>query len=284
MARQRSQHPHRQELQAIFALHAQGLEYFAHEKIDASRECFFTAFSLVTKLLRETRNRDILFYRGSPLARESDSSPTFASSCRRELSLDCDQGDNRQEEEQHESMNRGLDNAASQPCITNTLLSTDDVSLASASSSSSSTTLEDLPMFALPLQIPKLVTIQQFVFISLYNLALSTHLSALSHPAPEKQEVLMKRAVKQWGLVYALQWRQGLNLRAPHGLAILLNLGHANCLTGNIPGSNACYQNILSAIHILDSRKQGIPNKAFFLYNAFRMLSAKSTTIAAAVA
>ena len=94
----------------------------------------------------------------------------------------------------------------------------------------------------------------------------------------------MKRAVKQWGLVYALQWRQGLNLRARHGLAILLNLGHANGLTGNTPGSDACYQNILSAIHILESRKQIIPNKAFFLYNAFRMLGGKSTTIAAAVA
>lgn len=273
MARHRKQHePHRQELLAIFALHSQGLDYFAKDNVEASRECFYSAFSLVTKLLRETKNRDILFFRGSPLARESDCSPIFVTSCRRNHSDNHE--DQQQEEEEEQSMH-------SQSC------GLPSVAVSSSNSSSTATrtrAMEDLPMFSLPLQVPKLVTIQQFVFISLYNLALSTHLSALSHTTTEKQEVLMKRAVKQWGLVYALQWRQGLNLRAPHGLAILLNLGHANGVTGNVAGSNACYQNILSAIHILDSRKQVIPNKAFFLYNAFRMLGGKTTPIAAAVA
>jgi hypothetical protein len=269
--RQPRRNRQQQELLAIVDLHKEALSYFEKGNIDTARDYFNSCFSSITRLLRETLNRDVFYYRGSPLVRESSSSPTYESSS----SSSSPTGT-------IETTTTGKNNHHSEFALP-------IVTAAATTSSASPSTCEsdDLPMYHRALlHLPKLgLTINQFVFCTLYNLAMSTHLSALAQETQAKQEASMRRAAKQWGLVYALQWRHGLNLRPSHGLAILLNLGHAKSLiVGKELGSKMCYQNILSAIHILDSRKQNIPNKALFLYNAFRMLGGPNTIIAASAA
>ena len=264
MARQSAQSKQQKELNAIFSLHKEGIRCFEQDNIEVAKDSFKSAFSAITRLLRETRNRDSFYYRGSPLVRESEFSPLYSASTARDPSA----GETSEQEHGKSS------------CLLALAAST----AASPSTSPSTTNDDDLPLFTQALHLPKSVTVNQFVFVTLYNLAISTHIAALSQATSSKQETLMKRAAQQWGLVYALQWRPGLNLKPAHGLAILLNLGHAKSLTGNESGSNTCYQNILSAIHILESRRQNVPNRGFFLYNAFRMLGGRNSVIAASAA
>lgn len=258
MARQQVRSQKQQELNAILCLHREGMRYFERNKIDSAKDCFNSAFSSITRLLRETRNRNAFYFRGSPLVRESDFSPVY---CAYNQDVDVPASD----EQEKCTCSLAL---ASTPSTPNT----------------GSSNGYDMPLFTQVLHLPRSVTINQFVFVTLYNLALSTHLSGLAQTTPSKQESLMQRAAQQWGLVYALQWRSGLNLKPAHGLAILLNLGHAKSLTGNESGSQTCYQNILSAIQILESRKHDVPNKDFFLYNAFRMLGGRNTVAIASAA
>lgn len=272
MVRQRPTTKQQHELKAIFTLHQEGLRCFEQYNLEAAKDCFNNSFSSITRLLRETRNRDSFYYRGSPLVRESNDNPIYSTGTpHNKNALDV--------------ISTGEKKADSSSCSPVLTLETTSASTAANSMSSCCPNEDDLPLFPQALHLPKSVTINQFVFVTLYNLALSTHLAALSQAATSsKRDTLMKRAVEQWGLVYGLQWRQGLNLKACHGLAILLNLGHAKALTGNESGSKTCYQNILSAIHMLESRQHDIPNKAFFLYNAFRMLGGGDSAVPAAAA
>jgi hypothetical protein len=121
----------------------------------------------------------------------------------------------------------------------------------------------EFPIHAVPLNLPQQSTMNQFaLFVTLYNLALSTHLVALTL---NDQAASMKQAARLWELVYSFQWRPSLNLRPLHALAILVNLGHAQGVVGNDAASKKCFENILSAIQILEGRNQAVPSKAVTL-------------------
>jgi hypothetical protein len=132
----------------------------------------------------------------------------------------------------------------------------------------------DIPLYSRILKLPLRCTPNQFLFTSLYNLAISTHLAALHSMVVrgDTDTQFMEDAAKLWELVYAFQWRKSLNLRPIHALSILVNLGHIHSLIGNEVGSKKCFEMVLSACQILEGRNQEIPSKEFFLYQALRML------------
>jgi hypothetical protein len=158
---------------------------------------------------------------------------------------------------------------------------------------------DDIPIHARLLTLPKRCNIHQLAFVSLYNLALTTHLSVLqddddvvdeasssnASPSTIKQRTRTQKqkrirtALRLWRLVYSSHWRLqlNLNLKPVHMLSIWTNLGHAQFLVDGdtTEGSSArhCYETVLSAIQIVQvGRKQPIPGRAFFQYRAVRML------------
>lgn len=136
----------------------------------------------------------------------------------------------------------------------------------------------DPVFFAQILDLPRNVTVNQFIFCSIYNFAVSTHLSAMMCGDDTADNVAMRsmllgKSVHLWDLVYPLQWKQGLNLKPCHGLAILLNMGHCKRLVGSTREAEHCFRNIISAVSILESRQQEVPDKSFFMFQAFISLN-----------
>jgi hypothetical protein len=82
----------------------------------------------------------------------------------------------------------------------------------------------------------------QFAFVALYNLALSTHVSALDNSRTRRS---LQKAVDRWELLYSLQWREGLNLLRAHALIILTNLGHVRGILGIEADRKVCYPHII---------------------------------------
>jgi hypothetical protein len=136
---------------------------------------------------------------------------------------------------------------------------------------------ETLMIFPHPLNLPELFTIEQFAFITLYNLALSTYVSALVNNRSTRQ---LQKATELWELIYSLQWREELNLQPVHTLAILTNLGHARRVLGNEASSKVCYQNILTTLEFMRGRNEDVHYKSFFMYAAHRMLSTEAAAAA----
>jgi hypothetical protein len=139
------------------------------------------------------------------------------------------------------------------------------------------------PLFHLPLSLPKNeMSLDMFAFVTLYNLALFTHLSSIECGMSRHE---LKKALKLWELVYSVQWKEELSeLSYVHTLAILTNLGHVNKLLGNEASSNHCYQRVLTTLELL--RDQGGDSKVefhtFFLHTALRMLCYQHAAAAAA--
>jgi hypothetical protein len=137
----------------------------------------------------------------------------------------------------------------------------------------------DPVLFAQILDLPRKVTVNQFIFCSIYNFAVSTHLSAMlcrggtADDDDAMRSMLLSKSVHLWDLVYPLQWKNCLNLKPCHGLAILLNMGHAKRLVGSTREAEHCFRNIISAVSILETRQQEVPDKSFFMFQAFISLN-----------
>lgn len=131
-------------------------------------------------------------------------------------------------------------------------------------------------IFPHPLSLPELPTIDQFAFITLYNLALSTQISALTNNRSQQ----LKKATELWELVYSLQWRDELSLQPVHTLAILTNLGYSRRALGNDASARVCYQNILTTLEFMRGRNEDVYCKNFFMYAAHRMLNKEAAAAA----
>lgn len=273
-----------------FCLHQEGIQCFERGNVNGARDCFHSSFALITRLLRETRNRDAFYFRGSPVSRESSLSPCFQDSATRPSSAThpCSF--------RKDNGNDGSSSSSSSPLeetTTNKMLSspasenatnarvTRMISLHAPCSKQEQqhvgeeddTAEFQPPIYTRLLSLPPKVTVKQFVFCTLYNLALSTQVSALSLVGEEQQQEeerasRIRQCVQQWDLLYPLQWKQGLNLRPLHGLAILHNLGHAKRLAGDSRASKICFRNVISALSILETRRQEVPERSFFMYQA----------------
>lgn len=212
---------------------------------------FTETFSAMNRMLRQTKRSEAFYFKNSPFVRSNNESPEFSKA----MDLQHIQSTEQQEDESDDTGKS----------------STGPLNLPSPGSK--------LRIHCRALKLPRLSTVNQFAFVTLYNLALSTHLSALlcarsvEKTPTEPTSVTMHTAAKLWALVYSFQWRPALNLKPVHALAVLVNLGYAQCGVGNIQGSKRCFENILSAIQILEGRNQTVPNRSFFVYSAFRMLS-----------
>lgn len=234
----------RQELQAIYDIHQEGILAFEQGTYEVSRKKFTEAFGFVSRALRKADRPEVLYFKGSPLVKETKSSPDF-----------CDSSDlphAMQDDEEQGQLHHKMSSIAS--------------------------VCGDLPIHPRVLRFPEQCSINQFAFVTLYNLTLSTHIVALTCNA----DTSMRQAARLWEIVYSFQWRQSLNLKPVHSLAILVSLGHAQDIAGNKLGSKKGFENVLSAIQILDGRKQQVPNKSFFLYSAFRMLRTDAVSAASA--
>jgi hypothetical protein len=126
-------------------------------------------------------------------------------------------------------------------------------------------------MFSHPLKCPENASLSfdQFAFVTLYNLALSTHVAAIM----SKNRQMLQKSLELWDLVYCLQWREELNLQSVHSVAILHNIGHAHKLLGNEAHSKKCYQNIVTALTLMREREEELNYSTFFMSAAQRVLS-----------
>jgi hypothetical protein len=131
--------------------------------------------------------------------------------------------------------------------------------------------LREKLIFPNPIETPEnsSFSLDQFSFITLYNLTLCTHIAAMmSRSRPQLQ-----KSLQLWKMLYSLQWRDGLNLGSVHTLAILTNLGQAHGVLGNEASSNTCYQNIEKVLTVLRERKEEVIFGGFFMSTAQLMLN-----------
>jgi hypothetical protein len=268
MSRQSPMLKEQKELVAAFGLYQEGLGYFEQGKISAAQACFHSAFTATSHLLREARNREYFYFRGSPVCRQSSGAPTFR---RPELNSRLGQEEKANRTSAHLESKLGSISISPSPTDIGA-----GARLAKLLSSPSSSSIEDdqdgMNLFSRILDLPAKVTLNQFVFCSLYNLALSTHLSAtllIESADAARRRTILRQSSQLWDLIYPLQWTKHLNLRPCHGLAILLNMGHAKQSVGSIRESETCFRNIISAVWILETRQQEVPEKSFYMYQAF---------------
>jgi hypothetical protein len=120
-------------------------------------------------------------------------------------------------------------------------------------------------------------SLDQFSFITLYNVTLCTHLTAMTSRSRQQ----LQKSLQLWEMIYSLQWRDGLNLESVHTLAILNNMGQAHRLLGNEASSTKCYQNIERALTVLRERKEEVVFGGFFMYTAQLMLNPSQVASAA---
>ena len=132
-------------------------------------------------------------------------------------------------------------------------------------------------VFHLPLHVCDICAAEQFAFTSMYNLALSQHMAALT---TTKSPHLINKAVMTWELVHSLQWREELNLQPVHTLAILSNLGHAYLLAGMDEKGNHCYETILGVLHIIRENKEKVDFSSFFIKTAQTALTPEAAAAA----
>jgi tetratricopeptide (TPR) repeat protein len=132
--------------------------------------------------------------------------------------------------------------------------------------------LRDTLIFPYPLTPPTRsdFSIDQFAFITLYNLALSTHIAAITE---QRQQEELPKALQLWELVYSLQQKEVFHLQSVHTLAILTNLGHVHSMLGNEIDSRKCYQNVVTTLKVLINRKDKVNYGHFFMWAAHQMLS-----------
>jgi hypothetical protein len=233
------------ELKLLYMLQLQAINDFELGNIRASRGLFAEIFYTLNNLFATASlDQEVFFFPGSPLVRECMDSPRYS-----EKSI--------------------LQNQEA-----------DDPKLDEMESS----TRPDIPLYSRILKLPLQCTPNQFLFTSLYNLAISTHLAALHSMMMQgdADAKLIQDAAKLWDFAYAFQWRESLNLRPIHALSILVNLGHIQSLIGNEIGSKRCFEKVLSACQILEGRNQEVPSKQFFLYQALRMLGLTFNRVAPA--
>lgn len=121
-------------------------------------------------------------------------------------------------------------------------------------------------------------SIERLAFTSVYNLALSTHMAALT---TNKTIQCTVRAVKLWELVYNLSDRDGLDLQPVHTLAILTNLGHSYLLSGMEERSYHCYHTILGVLQIIRENKEEVTFESFFMSTAQTVLTPDPAAAAA---
>jgi hypothetical protein len=135
-----------------------------------------------------------------------------------------------------------------------------------------SSLLRDSLIFPYPLTPPTRsdFSIDQFVFITQYNLALSTHIAAITEQRLEEQ---LPKALQLWELVCSLQRRRVFHLQSVHTLAILNNVGRLHSMLGNEISSRKCYQNIVTTLSVLRDRKEKVNCGHFFMWAAQQMLS-----------
>lgn len=256
----------RKEVDAVYCLHQEAAMLFETGRVEAARKASTNAFSAMNRMLRQIKRPHVFYFPGSPLVRCNQVSPEFSET----LDMQTFQLSFQVDSTKCKSTTGPMNNMASR-------------------------TLSDLPIHYRLLKLPEFSTVNQFAFVTLYNLALSTHLSAILHESSstttqddvdhKKSNIPdMQSAAKLWELVYSFQWCRALNLKPIHALAVLVNLGHAQCYVGNNEGSKKCYENILSAIQILEGRNQSIPHRSFFVYSAFRMLSENNSRTFASAA
>lgn len=240
-----------QDVHLAFIVQLQGIQEFEQGNIRASRKLFAEAFAMTNRLF-STAGASSFFFPGSPLVPTCMGSLMYS-----EKSI---------LQEHTGEYNRDDDTKVM-----------DIVDYQGKA----------IPIYSRILKLPRRCTPNQFVFLSLYNLAISTHLAALHSMMVRRSDdhetqLLIREASEYWELAYAFQWRDSLALKPIHALSILVNLGHIQSLMGNGDASKKCFENVLSACQILQGRNQEIPKKEFFLYQAFRMLGMTYTHAASA--
>jgi len=234
-----------QELRLVYHRHVEAIQVFEKGNIRESRSMFAEVCSTINQLFgRAYGTPDIFFFPGSPVIRECIGSPLYS---------DKSIFQNRESEDPKMDENE----CSSRP---------------------------DIPLYSRILKLPTKCSPNQFLFIALYNLAISTHLAALHSLVVrgENDTKLIGEAAQLWELTYGFQWRESLNLRPIHALSILINLGHIQSILGNEDSSKKCFEKVLSACQILEGRNQEVPSREFFLYQALRMLGLTFRQTAAA--
>lgn len=271
----RRQNHMREELRALYFMHQEAVTTFEGQgSIEASMSSFQDVFSAFNRMLREATTPDDFYLEDSPLVRETRTTLAYSSARGCCSDADCDTS-----MELHHGAGEVLEYQHN---------SKGPLSPPSFGS--------DLPMYSRALKFPERATVNQVAFVALYNLALSTHVAAIelsSSQSPTaaggwgqqqmpKKQPSIRTAAKLWELVYSFQWREALKLKPIHALSILVNLGQAQYLVGNDTESKKCFENIISAIQLMEARNREVPNKSFFLYSAFRMLDGGSAHAAPA--
>jgi hypothetical protein len=137
-------------------------------------------------------------------------------------------------------------------------------------------------LFERPLFISLEFSLDMFAFVTLYNLALATHLSAVTSQDTCFAREKLEKTLELWKIVYSLQWREDCQLSYVHTLAILANLGHVNLLLGNGISSKECYRRLLTTLEFMrhnDDKK--VEYQSFFIDAAYSMLSPGQAAAAA---
>jgi hypothetical protein len=137
-------------------------------------------------------------------------------------------------------------------------------------------------LFERPLFISLQFSLDMFAFVTLYNLALATHLNAVTPQDTCFAREKLEKTLELWEIVYSLQWREDCQLSSVHTLAILANLGHVNLLLGNAMSSKECYRRLLTTLEFTrhnDDKK--VDYQSFFIHAAYSMLSPGQAAAAA---
>lgn len=133
-------------------------------------------------------------------------------------------------------------------------------------------------LFPHALQLPQPeLSLDQYAFCSMYNLALSTHMATLHFTRSRRQ---LEKTARLWEMLYNMldrgrhdldyrHRRDCLNLRSEHIMGVLSNLGHAQKLLGRKASSLNCYRNMLATLEFMKGRNQPIPFVQLFSYLAY---------------
>jgi len=288
------------KLQNLYVLHSEGVRAFEHGHVHNARRIFQHAFHNMNHTLRGgERGPGAFYFPGSPIVSQKGGGGEaliplqFTAEAGTCSSTHCGYDyypDEQQQQQQQQYDGSSKDHDAMAAAATLGRTSLPSTTTTTTSNNNNNNNVYNSNEFFAPhshlLHLPQPATIQELSLVSLYNLAMTTHLAALTPTDQEEEEdnsnnnnnnnmMLMVQAAKLWRIVYGFQERaQVAHLLQPvHALAVLVNLGHAHGVLGNVAHTHQCAQYILSVLQVLEGRQQDIPQRSYFLSCAMYMLT-----------
>lgn len=100
----------------------------------------------------------------------------------------------------------------------------------------------------IPGSLPKTKLRKTLSLISMFNLAICNHQSAILRNTDKLQ---LRKALQLYELAYAIQMQEGIDMTLTPTMIIMSNVGHIHKILGNEDNAMQCFQHLLSTLMFL---------------------------------